>query len=1531
MAGSNMVEHKLRLLIETELDEKQKQQVGKQLKTILEGAAIGFDEAETKKNLTPIIRMIQKLFDKAEMKFDADKLLGMPSQKALQSIADITAEEFQTAFDRALSKSGGIKIDFGNIDLSGMTEPLERVAGELADISQKIANDTKKSVDDIEASIKRLNKVKPKKITTKFIEDGVEKKVTKEVSQVEQTVGTIEKTLESVNNPKSLNTEKAAAKALERARDKYNESVTKGDPWEIQYQYLVSFVSKYEAMTKKIKPVMDANHSEFKELYDVLYPKAGAAKISLEHFVDVSRGNELSEYKNQPWARESTLKKIEQTLKGGISVKDGSGDNGDNPTMESPKPTTVSSQVSGDDNSGKKLNTKVDVAAKNKNVKTEKNVVDPTKQINTVTENAANAAKQASKEIVESVVEPVFTEFEKKIFALIDVAKNKTTRKWENVSVVQQEPLIVEALESHIPSFSDLDEDTQFDITADIQDLSNGLMDIKEASKNISKVLNVDDILIPTSKDVSNAERIADAAESKSIADESSVDAHREDLGLMQAMEKFQDSFEKTDRKKEALSFVNTKTGDMSDLVVGDTHGVSMDAGTSRKMSEAGYDMEVHSHSWKTAAPSVEDFEEWINQLEYIKKFGIRAGEELLAFDFSKLDPTQLQEILKKYKDLDEDISSQVMSMSLDDKLGKFGSYQGMQEAVQVMLRQGLEEVLQNIPGVMKSIKMPELPVESIYSEPQQKNKSSNTRSIDEVFASANKEAQELIKNYAIMAKNADKLSDDEYDRFIKMGDRLEEVAPDVFLAPASQLQSFGEKLINEAGSVKTDADQHKQNAGAEVKASIDTEELKGLLNAITYNVKVVQDADATNGSKVSIDAEGLKNALNAITYNVKVVRDVATEGNKVSIDEAALESVLNRIVYDVKIVHDDADKTANKIALDEGALESTLSKVFANVLNQPTQQNDSEQAEKRWALESTLQSVNEVLDNIQTNTAKFGTIEISNVDAIAGTTLEGKLAEIKSVLESIDNKIAKGGVIATRGAVKQANAQPVESDVRVQATRSNMMKSLISDYKMMGKLAAQFASEGNLETQAMLENLKEEIGRKRKSLNITMEENKSLRDKYSIAFDAEKRLLDAAKAQKAINDQNKMDAKESEAAWKKQVKDAQRATGVNAATSTANAGDQTVLRAIGADGVSKDIENKAKELSNNIKTLRELRDEIDKKGDQASEEDRDNLSRQIVKVKELKTEVDGYLKLHEKYSGEGATQFDDVDTSNFGALGTNQYWNNITAAIKNASDGRVTIKGMNADTGELTGTTKIAANTFAQWSATVDPITGKLSILRTGIKKTETLIEQITRKTKEIFTYFSGSSIIFKAFNELKRGIQYIKEIDLALTELKKVTDETEEAYDRFLETAAKTGARLGATISAVTEATATFAKLGYDMVTATEMAEAAIVYKNVGDNIASTEDAADSIISTLKGFGMEASEAMAIVDRFNEVGNRFAITSQGIGEALRLSASALNEGGNSLDESIAMITAANEVVGFMPRSHSNMVTRSDLKRGNS
>lgn len=232
----------------------------------------------------------------------------------------------------------------------------------------------------------------------------------------------------------------------------------------------------------------------------------------------------------------------------------------------------------------------------------------------------------------------------------------------------------------------------------------------------------------------------------------------------------------------------------------------------------------------------------------------------------------------------------------------------------------------------------------------------------------------------------------------------------------------------------------------------------------------------------------------------------------------------------------------------------------------------------------------------------------------------------------------------------------------------------------------------------------------------------------------------------------------------------------------------------------------------------------------------------------------------------------------------------------------------------KLTGTLRTSNKTVADLEVKYNEATRALYAYtkaeRESLTGVPAFINGFQKKFNSIMQYLTMTMSIHRIFSELRRGVQYIKEIDLALTELRKVTDETEETYDKFLETASKTGAKLGATISAVTEATATFAKLGYSIKDATEMAEAAIVYKNVGDNIASTGDAADSIISTMKGFGMEASEAMRIVDSFNEVGNKFAITSQGIGEALKLSASALNEGGNSLHESIALITAANEVV---------------------
>ena len=93
-----------------------------------------------------------------------------------------------------------------------------------------------------------------------------------------------------------------------------------------------------------------------------------------------------------------------------------------------------------------------------------------------------------------------------------------------------------------------------------------------------------------------------------------------------------------------------------------------------------------------------------------------------------------------------------------------------------------------------------------------------------------------------------------------------------------------------------------------------------------------------------------------------------------------------------------------------------------------------------------------------------------------------------------------------------------------------------------------------------------------------------------------------------------------------------------------------------------------------------------------------------------------------------------------------------------------------------------------------------------------------------------------------------------------------------------------------------------------AEELGKVATLYKNVGDGI-DIETASEDIVSTMKAFKIEASDAITIVDKLNEVGNNFAISSGGIGEALKRSASALAAANNDISQSIALITTANTV----------------------
>ena len=171
--------------------------------------------------------------------------------------------------------------------------------------------------------------------------------------------------------------------------------------------------------------------------------------------------------------------------------------------------------------------------------------------------------------------------------------------------------------------------------------------------------------------------------------------------------------------------------------------------------------------------------------------------------------------------------------------------------------------------------------------------------------------------------------------------------------------------------------------------------------------------------------------------------------------------------------------------------------------------------------------------------------------------------------------------------------------------------------------------------------------------------------------------------------------------------------------------------------------------------------------------------------------------------------------------------------------------------------------------------------------------------------TYFGLNDVI----NLIQEGARNVVELNSEIVDLAKVSEQTtKQIYENFSDysTIAKD---IGATISDTIDATAAWSKNGYNIPDAQDLAEVALIYKNVGDNI-DIGAANDSLISTLRGFKMEASEAMKIVDVFNEVSNNEAITSSGIGEALQRSAASFEVAGTSLEKAVALITATNSVI---------------------
>jgi uncharacterized coiled-coil DUF342 family protein len=143
------------------------------------------------------------------------------------------------------------------------------------------------------------------------------------------------------------------------------------------------------------------------------------------------------------------------------------------------------------------------------------------------------------------------------------------------------------------------------------------------------------------------------------------------------------------------------------------------------------------------------------------------------------------------------------------------------------------------------------------------------------------------------------------------------------------------------------------------------------------------------------------------------------------------------------------------------------------------------------------------------------------------------------------------------------------------------------------------------------------------------------------------------------------------------------------------------------------------------------------------------------------------------------------------------------------------------------------------------------------------------TVKEKTWYSWAGQIASMFSAydlFNWGKQAASIVTTLNTNIIDLAKVSEATTSQIYADFDSYADIAKDIGGTISDTITATAAWAKNGYNIPDSKELARVSQLYKNVGDDI-DIDSANESLISTLKGFQLEADQAEHIIDVFNEV----------------------------------------------------------------
>lgn len=188
---------------------------------------------------------------------------------------------------------------------------------------------------------------------------------------------------------------------------------------------------------------------------------------------------------------------------------------------------------------------------------------------------------------------------------------------------------------------------------------------------------------------------------------------------------------------------------------------------------------------------------------------------------------------------------------------------------------------------------------------------------------------------------------------------------------------------------------------------------------------------------------------------------------------------------------------------------------------------------------------------------------------------------------------------------------------------------------------------------------------------------------------------------------------------------------------------------------------------------------------------------------------------------------------------------------------------------------------------------------------------DRLKRKWQEVGRYLSTYMSFFMIITKIKEVANTIKELDSALVDLKKTADMSTSQLNSFYSSSSEVAKEMGVTTQQIIEQASAWSRLGYNTVnTATEMSKLSSQFASISPDM-DTDKATEGLVSTMKAFEIGVEDVKdGIMSTINTVGNKFATSNGDIITGLEKSSAAMAAANNSLEETIALFTAGEEVL---------------------